>query len=83
MKIPIGLIEALKSIRKARNAYSTKTLNRDNIMKALIDKGYTIVLGNTPHSCLATLLDLEKSSWLHYMLVMCGQIRTSVLQNLS
>ena len=52
-------------------------------MKALIDKGYTIVLGNTPHSCLATLLDLEKSSWLHYMLVMCSQIRTSVLQNLS
>ena len=42
MKTPIGLIEALKSIRKARITYLMKTLKRDNIMKALIDVGYTI-----------------------------------------
>ena len=42
MKTLIGLIEALKNIRKAQITYSTKTLNRDNIMKALIDEGYTI-----------------------------------------
>ena len=41
MKTLIGLIEALKNIRKARITYSMKTLKRDNTMKALIDEGYT------------------------------------------
>ena len=35
----IGVIKTLKNIRKARNTFSTKTLNGDHMMKTLINEG--------------------------------------------